>query len=105
VSAGHGNDAGPRLEDHGRSLAVPGFDRDTERGVEALLAVGNGYLGTPRRPGGGQRRLAPAHPGRRGLRPDAADRGTAPRPGAAPAPLVLPDWAALRIWVDDNERG
>jgi hypothetical protein len=46
MSASNGNDdLGPRLEDDGRALAVPGFDPHIERGVEALLAVGNGYLG------------------------------------------------------------
>jgi hypothetical protein len=46
MSASNGNDdLGPRLEDDGRALAVPSFDPHIERGVEALLAVGNGYLG------------------------------------------------------------
>ena len=96
MRATNGNDdLGPRLEDHGRSLVVPGFDPDTERGVEALLAVGNGHLGTRAALEEDSAASLPMTLVAGVYDPMPPTGEPPPGPEAAPAPLVLADWASV----------
>ncbi|HWC11441.1 MAG TPA: hypothetical protein VG455_09485, partial [Acidimicrobiales bacterium] len=85
------------------SLVVEGFDPVRERGVEAVLAVGNGYIGT-------RAALEEHTPASFPLTlvagtydPIRPSEEPPPVADAAPTPIAAPDWGALRIWIDKEE--
>ncbi len=87
-----------RMQDPGWRLVEEGFTLAREHEIESLFAICNGYIGNRGSLAEGSALSAPA----------TFASGVfemSDRKGAVPGLFVLPDWTAIRVWVDGQTVG